>query len=71
MLTIEKATQLLNIAFSEYPSLKDEEINIKYGKEFQVEIAIFDNMISIIKELPKDNFRSWIIISSSYTTTNI
>ena len=60
MLTIEKATQLLNIAFNEYPSLEDEEINIKYGKEFQVEIAIFDNMISIVKELPKDNFRSWM-----------
>lgn len=60
MLTIEKATQLLNIAFSEYPSLKDEEINIKYGEKFQVEIAIFDNVISIVKELPRDNFESWM-----------
>ena len=34
MLTIEKATQLLNIAFSEYPSLKDEKINIKFNIPF-------------------------------------
>ena len=60
MLTIEKASKLLNIAFSEYPSLKDEEINIKYGKEFQVEATNFDNMISIVKELPRDDFKSWI-----------
>ena len=60
MLTIEKANKLLDIAFSEYPSLKDEEINIKYGENFQVEIAIFDNVISIIKELPRDNFESWM-----------
>ena len=60
MLTIEKASKLLNIAFSEYPSLKDEEINIKYGEKFQVEIAIFDNVISILKELPRDNFESWM-----------
>ena len=60
MLTIEKASKLLDIAFNEYPSLKDEEINIKYGKEFEVEIAIFDNLISIVKELPKNNFRSWM-----------
>ena len=49
MLTIEKATQLLNIAFNEYPSLKDEEINIKYGEQFEVESTAFDNMISIVK----------------------
>ena len=60
MLTIEKASKLLNIAFSEYPSLKDEEINIKYGEKFQVEIALFDNVISIVKELPRDNFESWM-----------
>ena len=60
MLTIEKATQLLNIAFNEYPSLKDEEINIKYGKEFEVEATNFDNMISIVKELPRDEFKSWM-----------
>ena len=47
MLTIEKATQLLNIAFNEYPSLKDEEINIKYGEQFEVESTAFDNMINI------------------------
>ena len=60
MLTIEKATQLLNIAFNEYPSLKDEEINIKYGEQFEVESTAFDNMISIVKELPRDNFKSWM-----------
>ena len=60
MLTIEKAIQLLNIAFNEYPSLKDEEINIKYGEQFEVESTAFDNMISIVKELPRDNFKSWM-----------
>ena len=60
MLTIEKASKLLNIAFSEYPSLKDEKINIKYEKEFEVEIGTFDNMISIVKELPRDEFKSWM-----------
>ena len=60
MLTIEKASKLLNIAFSEYPSLKDEEINIKYGKEFEVETTSFDNMISIVKKLPRDDFESWM-----------
>ena len=42
MLTIEKSTQLLNIAFNEYPSLKDEEINIKILKHGS-------NFIEIIK----------------------
>ena len=60
MFTIEIATQLLNIAFNEYPSLKDEEINIKYGKEFEVELTAFDNIISIVKELPRDDFKSWM-----------
>ena len=60
MLTIEKANKLLDIAFTEYPSLRDEEINIKYGKEFEVEATNFDNMISIVKELPRDDFKSWM-----------
>ena len=60
MLTIEKATQLLNIAFNEYPSLKDEKINIKYGEQFEVELTAFDNMISIVRELPRDDFKSWM-----------
>ena len=60
MLTIKKATQLLNIAFNEYPSLKDEEINIKYGEQFEVESTAFDNMINIVNILPWYNFKRWM-----------
>ena len=47
MLTIEKASKLLNIAFSEYPSLKDEErIAIFTKKYFILIVDINNNLVT-------------------------
>ena len=68
MLTIEKASKLLDIAFSEYPSLKDEEINIKSERladEFAAiviknqTIKIWSLMNEISEEEAQEEFKFW------------
>lgn len=60
MFTIEKASKLLQIAYLEYPSLQDEEIFIKLGKEFSVTIDSLGAVITIQESLKDNVFYKYI-----------
>ena len=61
MFTIKKANKLLNIIYKEYPSVQDEFIHIKMGKEFSASIDTLGSVITIEKEInKKDSFYKYI-----------
>ena len=60
MFTVEKATKLLNICYKEYPSLQDEFIEIKIGKEFLCMNDTLGNIVTIINKSKEDYFSKYI-----------
>jgi hypothetical protein len=74
MFTINKAEKILNIILESYPSLKDEEIIIKYDKEFSVNIGLLNNNIVTISNKMNDdifnkNIRSYLL-TKDFDTNN-
>lgn len=60
MFTVEKATKLLDICYKEYPSLRDEFIEIKEGKEFSCINDTLGSIITIINKVKSDYFKKYI-----------
>lgn len=66
MFTVEKAKQLLNICYKEFPSLQDENITIKMDKEFFMQKDFLGYtlercyIIGIKEKMEKNNWLSWM-----------
>lgn len=60
MITMNKANQILDIILNEYPSLKDEEMELVEGNEFSVEIGLFKSIVTVADKVKDNNFSKYI-----------